>query len=71
LQKESGLGGAPHLVGRVRFVGWSLLCGGPTLEPKETEAAPLFPLARNRSRTMHDLRPRKKKKIIIKKENAS
>jgi len=45
-----------------RSVEWSLLRGGPTLEPKETEAAPLFRLARNRSRTMRDLRPNEKKK---------
>jgi hypothetical protein len=34
----------------------------PLCEPKETEAAPLFLLARNRSRTMGDLRREKKKK---------
>lgn len=42
-------------------VGWSLLCGGPTLEPK-------FLLARNRSRTMRDLCPNEEKKKRKRKE---
>jgi hypothetical protein len=40
----------------------------PLCEPKETEAAPLFLLARNKSRIMRDLCLRKKKKIKKNKE---
>ena len=28
MQKASRSGGAPHIVGRGRYVGWSLRCGG-------------------------------------------
>jgi hypothetical protein len=42
LQEESGLGGAPHVVRKGRFVGWSLLRGGPTQTNEARAVTPVF-----------------------------
>jgi hypothetical protein len=71
LQKESGLGGAPHLVGRGRYVGWSLLCGDQPRCAEKLRAAALCSAAKEKSLTVRDslfLQPKKKAKKKKKKK---